>query len=197
FGCLLCIPYIASEVIVMNDIPVFGDTVSITDIQKYSVYFNAGILILVTLISFFIGWHMVMAIGGADMPVVVSMLNSYSGWATAASGFLLNNYAMIVGGALIGSSGAILSYIMCKAMNRSFMSVIFGGFGATPSKTRNQEDEGPKEINPIKTPELARLLMEAHNIAIVPGYGMAVAKAQHVVSELSNILIKAGKEVRF
>ncbi|EMD44799.1 NAD(P) transhydrogenase subunit alpha, putative, partial [Entamoeba histolytica KU27] len=143
FGCLLCIPYIASEVIVMNDIPVFGDTVSITDIQKYSVYFNAGILILVTLISFFIGWHMVMAIGGADMPVVVSMLNSYSGWATAASGFLLNNYAMIVGGALIGSSGAILSYIMCKAMNRSFMSVIFGGFGATPSKTRNQEDEGP------------------------------------------------------
>ncbi|BFU19429.1 NADP transhydrogenase b-specific alpha subunit putative [Entamoeba histolytica] len=197
FGCLLCIPYIASEVIVMNDIPVFGDTVSITDIQKYSVYFNAGILILVTLISFFIGWHMVMAIGGADMPVVVSMLNSYSGWATAASGFLLNNYAMIVGGALIGSSGAILSYIMCKAMNRSFMSVIFGGFGATPSKTRNQEDEGPKEANTIQTPELAKLLMEAHNIAIVPGYGMAVAKAQHVVASLAEELIKAGKEVRF
>ncbi|EKE39737.1 pyridine nucleotide transhydrogenase alpha subunit, putative, partial [Entamoeba nuttalli P19] len=191
FGCLLCIPYIIFEYLTLND------STLISNLETYSVYINGGILIVVIIISFFIGWHMVMAIGGADMPVVVSMLNSYSGWATAASGFLLNNYAMIVGGALIGSSGAILSYIMCKAMNRSFMSVIFGGFGATPSKTRNQEDEGPKEANTIQTPELAKLLMEAHNIAIVPGYGMAVAKAQHVVASLAEELIKAGKEVRF
>jgi len=182
-----------------NDKSLFGDAWAVADIQKYSVYINCGILITVTLISFFIGWHMVMAIGGADMPVVISMLNSYSGWATAASGFLLNNYAMIVGGALIGSSGAILSYIMCKAMNRGFLSVIFGGFGSAPAKKgkKGEEEEQPKVHTEINCHDFAKQLVDAHNIAIIPGYGMAVSKAQHVVAELSNILTKAGKTVRF
>ncbi|KAL7711956.1 proton-translocating NAD(P)(+) transhydrogenase [Entamoeba marina] len=188
---VLCMPFIAFEFLTLND------KTDIANLSDIALYVNCAILIIVTLMSFFIGWHMVMAIGGADMPVVVSMLNSYSGWATAASGFLLNNYAMIVGGALIGSSGAILSYIMCKAMNRSFLSVIFGGFGAVKQSAVSVDDDSPREINPIQSQEVAKLLMESQNIAIVPGYGMAVAKAQHVVAELADLLIRSGKQVRF
>jgi len=151
-------------------------------------------LYIMTAISCFIGVMLVMAIGGADMPVVVSMLNSYSGWAAAAAGFMLGNDLLIVTGALVGSSGAILSIIMCEAMNRSFWSVIFGGFGDAPS--------GPaKEMTGIVTDmnheEVADLVKEAKSVVIVPGYGMAVAKAQFPVFELVELLKKQGKEVRF
>ncbi|ELP88204.1 NADP transhydrogenase subunit alpha, putative [Entamoeba invadens IP1] len=202
-GCLLVIPYIAVEYISLNDYNIIDDNPdTMHDIQYNSVFINMAILMVVTIISFFIGWHLVMAIGGADMPVVISMLNSYSGWATAAAGFLLNNYAMIVSGALIGSSGAILSYIMCAAMNRGFLSVILGiGTHKTETAaspvTKNEKDTGNKEVNPIEVGEFAKLLVDSHKIAIVPGYGMAVAKAQHVVAELANMLTKAGKTVNF
>ncbi|MGB0847804.1 MAG: Re/Si-specific NAD(P)(+) transhydrogenase subunit beta [Thiolinea sp.] len=160
------------------------------------MYLNhAGIwtLILMTLIAFVIGAHLVMAIGGADMPVVVSMLNSYSGWAAAATGFMLGNDLLIVTGALVGSSGAILSYIMCKAMNRSFLSVILGGFGNTSGPA--QEIDG--EMVAIDAEGVASALNEADSIVIIPGYGMAVAQAQGAISELTQRLRAQGKNVRF
>ncbi|KAF3982583.1 MAG: Re/Si-specific NAD(P)(+) transhydrogenase subunit beta [Methylococcales symbiont of Hymedesmia sp. n. MRB-2018] len=150
-------------------------------------------LLLMTLIALAFGVHMVMAIGGADMPVVVSMLNSYSGWAAAATGFMLSNDLLIVTGALVGSSGAILSYIMCKAMNRHFLSVIAGGFGSSGGQAAKVEGD----VNSIENDETVRLLSEAKNIMIIPGYGMAVAQAQHTVNEISKLLRKKGKTVRF
>lgn len=156
---------------------------------------GAGIwtLLLMTLLAFFIGYHLIMGIGGADMPVVVSMLNSYSGWAAAAIGFSLSNDLLIVVGALVGSSGAILSYIMCKAMNRSFVSVILGGFGGTTGPA--MEISG--EQIAIDAEGVANALNDADSVIIVPGYGMAVAQAQGAVSELTRKLRASGKEVRF
>ena len=150
-------------------------------------------LVLLAALGFFIGYHLIMGIGGADMPVVVSMLNSYSGWAAAAIGFSLGNDLLIVVGALVGSSGAILSYIMCKAMNRSFISVILGGFGGATGEQMAVEGE---QIA-IDADGVAMALNEADSIVIVPGYGMAVAQAQQSVSELTRKLRAAGKEVRF
>jgi NAD(P) transhydrogenase subunit beta len=150
-------------------------------------------LFLMTLAALFIGYHLIMGIGGADMPVVVSMLNSYSGWAAAAIGFSLGNDLLIVVGALVGSSGAILSYIMCKAMNRSFVSVILGGFGGTTGP--QMEVEGEQVA--IDADGVATALNEADSVIIVPGYGMAVAQAQAAVSELTNKLRAKGKNVRF
>jgi NAD(P) transhydrogenase subunit beta len=142
---------------------------------------------------------MVMAIGGADMPVVVSMLNSYSGWAAAATGFMLANDLLIVTGALVGSSGAILSYIMCRAMNRNFISVIAGGFGtgggSTPTATTGEQPAG--EVVAVSAVETAELLRSAKNVIIVPGYGMAVAQAQHTVYEITKLLRERGVNVRF
>ncbi|KLK90823.1 pyridine nucleotide transhydrogenase [Microvirga vignae] len=156
---------------------------------------GAGIWTLVgmTLLAFFIGYHLIMGIGGADMPVVVSMLNSYSGWAAAAIGFTLGNDLLIVTGALVGSSGAILSYIMCQAMNRSFISVILGGFGTTAGPVMAIAGE---QIA-IDADGVATALEEADSIVIVPGYGMAVAQAQQSVSELTRRLRAKGKQVRF
>jgi NAD(P) transhydrogenase subunit beta len=151
-------------------------------------------LLIMTGIALVFGVHMVMAIGGADMPVVVSMLNSYSGWAAAATGFMLSNDLLIVTGALVGSSGAILSYIMCKAMNRHFLSVIAGGFGSAGGGEA-AEIEG--EVNPIDAEETAQLLRDSKNIVIIPGYGMAVAQAQHTVNEITKLLVSQGKKVRF
>ncbi len=159
-------------------------------------YFNTGgffPLFLMTLAALFIGYHLIMGIGGADMPVVVSMLNSYSGWAAAAIGFSLGNDLLIVVGALVGSSGAILSYIMCKAMNRSFISVILGGFGGAAGPAMEVEGE---QIA-IDAEGVATALDEADSIIIIPGYGMAVAQAQQSVSELTKRLRAKGKEVRF
>jgi NAD(P) transhydrogenase subunit beta len=153
-------------------------------------------LIIMTVIALVFGIHMVMAIGGADMPVVVSMLNSYSGWAAAATGFMLGNDLLIVTGALVGSSGAILSYIMCRAMNRKFLAVIAGGFGTgggTPAATG--EDQG--EVVPIFPDETADLLADAKEVMIIPGYGMAVAQAQHIVHEITETLRDKGVNVRF
>lgn len=150
-------------------------------------------LALMTVMALFIGYHLIMGIGGADMPVVVSMLNSYSGWAAAAIGFSLGNDLLIVVGALVGSSGAILSYIMCKAMNRSFISVILGGFGGSAGPA--MEVEG--EQKPIDVDGVAQALNEADSVIIIPGYGMAVAQAQQNVAELTRKLRAAGKEVRF
>lgn len=152
-------------------------------------------LMIMTAIALVFGIHMVMAIGGADMPVVVSMLNSYSGWAAAATGFMLSNDLLIVTGALVGSSGAILSYIMCRAMNRNFISVIAGGFGTGSGNGPAAEIEG--EVVPISTEETAQLLRDAKSIMIVPGYGMAVAQAQHTVNEITKLLRGKGKTVRF
>jgi NAD(P) transhydrogenase subunit beta len=141
---------------------------------------------------------MVMAIGGADMPVVVSMLNSYSGWAAAATGFMLQNNLLIVTGALVGSSGAILSYIMCRAMNRRFLAVIAGGFGTEGGKPAAAGGTAPAgEVSPIQAAETAELLREAKNVIIVPGYGMAVAQAQHTVYEITKLLRDKGVNVRF
>ena len=156
-------------------------------------------LIVMTVIALLFGVHMVMAIGGADMPVVVSMLNSYSGWAAAATGFMLNNDLLIVTGALVGSSGAILSYIMCTAMNRNFISVIAGGFGSgagTPAK-QGEASTPQGEVVPISATETAELLREAKRVIIVPGYGMAVAQAQHTVNQITQVLRAKGVEVRF
>ena len=150
-------------------------------------------LIVMTALAFFIGYHLIMGIGGADMPVVVSMLNSYSGWAAAAIGFSLSNDLMIVVGALVGSSGAILSYIMCKAMNRSFISVILGGFGGTAGP----QMEVTGEQIAIDAEGVAAALNEADSVIIIPGYGMAVAQAQQSVSELTRKLRAKGKTVRF
>ena len=159
-------------------------------------YLQSGSLLpvaIMTLMAFFIGFHLIMGIGGADMPVVVSMLNSYSGWAAAAIGFSLGNDLLIVVGALVGSSGAILSYIMCKAMNRSFVSVILGGFGGTVGPAMEVEGE---QIA-IDADGVAAALNDADSVIIIPGYGMAVAQAQQAVSELTKRLRGQGKEVRF
>jgi len=156
-------------------------------------------LLIMTGVAGLLGVHLVLAIGGADMPVVVSMLNSYSGWAAAAAGFMLGNDLLIITGALVGSSGAILSYIMCKAMNRSFWSVIFGGFGAdegaAPAKREGSEPQG--EVTSVTASETAALLREAKQVVIVPGYGMAVAHAQYPVYEIAALLQKQGIKVRF
>ncbi|MDD2720319.1 MAG: Re/Si-specific NAD(P)(+) transhydrogenase subunit beta [Gallionella sp.] len=155
-------------------------------------------LIVMTVIALLFGIHMVMAIGGADMPVVVSMLNSYSGWAAAATGFMLNNDLLIVTGALVGSSGAILSYIMCRAMNRNFFSVIAGGFGGgAPAKKSGEAAQPQGEVTPISATETAELLKDAKNVIIVPGYGMAVAQAQHTVNAITQVLREHGVNVRF
>ena len=156
-------------------------------------------LFVMTAIALLFGVHMVMAIGGADMPVVVSMLNSYSGWAAAATGFMLSNDLLIVVGALVGSSGAILSYIMCNAMNRSFISVIAGGFGTTSAKPKSADGgtEPAGEVNPILALETAEMLRDAKSVIIVPGYGMAVAQAQHTVFEITRHLREQGVKVRF
>ena len=155
-------------------------------------------LIVMTAIALLFGIHMVMAIGGADMPVVVSMLNSYSGWAAAATGFMLSNDLLIVTGALVGSSGAILSYIMCRAMNRNFISVIAGGFGTSGGTVVAPADGQPAgEVQPISSVETAELLKEAKSVIIVPGYGMAVAQAQHTVYEITKHLREKGVNIRF
>ncbi len=152
-------------------------------------------LLVMTVIALLFGVHLVAAIGGADMPVVISMLNSYSGWAAAASGFMLNNDLLIVTGALVGSSGAILSYIMCKAMNRSFISVIAGGFGNAPAAAKKDEEMG--EYHELKSNEVADLLKNSSSVIITPGYGMAVAQAQNAVAALTEKLKARGIEVRF
>ena len=154
-------------------------------------------LLIMTAIALIFGIHMVMAIGGADMPVVVSMLNSYSGWAAAATGFMLSNDLLIVTGALVGSSGAILSYIMCKAMNRKFFAVIAGGFGTPKASAGGGSTEVEGEATPIESDEVVGLLKDAKEVMIIPGYGMAVAQAQHSVRELVAKLRAKGTNVRF
>lgn len=154
-------------------------------------------LLIMTGIALLFGIHMVMAIGGADMPVVVSMLNSYSGWAASATGFMLGNDLLIVVGALVGSSGAILSYIMCRAMNRNFISVIAGGFGTDTSSGSSEAAEDQGEVVSVETDEVADMLTGAKEVMIIPGYGMAVAQAQHTVNEITQILRKKGVNVRF
>jgi len=151
-------------------------------------------LLIMTVIALLLGWHLVASIGGGDMPVVISMLNSYSGWAAAAAGFMLSNDLLIVVGALVGSSGAILSYIMCKAMGRSFISVIAGGFGGAPVSTEEKDYGDYRETNAT---EVAELLKNASSVVITPGYGMAVAQAQYPVADLTARLRKLGVNVRF
>ena len=168
-------------------------------INAHSISDGMTPLIVMTAIALLFGIHMVMAIGGADMPVVVSMLNSYSGWAAAATGFMLSNDLLIVVGALVGSSGAILSYIMCRAMNRSFISVIAGGFGTgggTPAP-KGDAAQPAGEVVPISSAETAELLREAKSVIIVPGYGMAVAQAQHTVFEITKLLRERKVNIRF
>ena len=152
-------------------------------------------LIAMTALALLLGFHLVAAIGGGDMPVVVSMLNSYSGWAAAAAGFMLDNDLLIIVGSLVGSSGAILSYIMCKAMNRSFISVIAGGFGSDGGVTGEERDYG--EHREVRADEVAELLADARSVVITPGYGMAVAQAQYPVAEMTRKLREKGVEVRF
>ena len=154
-------------------------------------------LIVMTVLTMVFGIHMVAAIGGADMPVVISMLNSYSGWAAAATGFMLSNDLLIVTGALVGSSGAILSYIMCRAMNRNFVSVIAGGFGTTSGSSSPAGASYQGDVKTIDIGETAQLLKTAKEVMIIPGYGMAMAQAQHAVSEISKTLIERGVNVRF
>ncbi len=156
---------------------------------------NAWLLGAMTILALALGWHLVASIGGGDMPVVVSMLNSYSGWAAAAAGFMLNNDLLIITGALVGSSGAYLSYIMCKAMNRSFISVIAGGFGGDGEVVGEKKDYG--EHRETSAVEVAELLKNAREVVITPGYGMAVAQAQYPVAELTSHLRKHGVNVRF
>jgi len=154
-------------------------------------------LLVMTVLALLFGINMVMAIGGADMPVVVSMLNSYSGWAASATGFMLNNDLLIVVGALVGSSGAILSYIMCKAMNRKFINVIAGGFGGETAAPAAGSAQPAGEVTAVSAAETAELLAESKNVIIVPGYGMAVAQAQHTVYEITKFLREKGVNVRF
>ena len=154
-------------------------------------------LLIMTGIALLFGIHMVMAIGGADMPVVVSMLNSYSGWAASATGFMLSNDLLIVTGALVGSSGAILSYIMCRAMNRKFIAVIAGGFGTTSGGSSSASVEEQGEVIALQAPEVAALLLESKEVMIIPGYGMAVAQAQHIVNEITKTLKSKKINVRF
>ncbi|MCP1771924.1 NAD(P) transhydrogenase subunit beta [Neisseria perflava] len=154
-------------------------------------------LLLMTVIALAFGWHLVASIGGADMPVVVSMLNSYSGWAAAAAGFMLSNDLLIVTGALVGSSGAILSYIMCQAMNRSFISVIAGGFGSDGGAAASSGSEELGEYREVSAEGVAEMLKNAGSVIITPGYGMAVAQAQYPVAEITELLRQNGTEVRF
>jgi H+-translocating NAD(P) transhydrogenase subunit beta len=167
-------------------------------LQAHTLAAGTLALVVMTVAGLLFGVHMVMAIGGADMPVVVSMLNSYSGWAAAATGFMLSNDLLIVVGALVGSSGAILSYIMCRAMNRNFISVIAGGFGTGGGTVAKKADGEPAgEVTAISATETAELLREAKSVIIVPGYGMAVAQAQHTVYEITKLLREKGVNVRF
>jgi H+-translocating NAD(P) transhydrogenase subunit beta len=162
--------------------------------------FDAGMpaLLIMTFLALLLGIHLVMAIGGGDMPVVVSLLNSYSGWAAAAAGFMLSNDLLIITGALVGSSGAILSYIMCRAMNRSIWSVVLGGFGAEPAKPAAGGAAAPAgKVNEATVDQVAELLLAARSVIIVPGYGMAVAQAQHPVKEISSLLIEKGIACRY
>jgi NAD(P) transhydrogenase subunit beta len=161
----------------------------------YVVTPELWLLIAVTALALLLGWHLVASIGGGDMPVVVSMLNSYSGWAAAAAGFLLSNDLLIVTGALVGSSGAYLSYIMCRAMNRSFISVIAGGFGIEKPAAEGEEETG--EIQEMDAASVAEMLAAADSVIITPGYGMAVAQAQYPVAELASQLAAKGVKVRF
>jgi NAD(P) transhydrogenase subunit beta len=154
-------------------------------------------LLIMTAIASVLGVHLVMAIGGADMPVVISMLNSYSGWAAAAAGFMLSNDLLIITGALVGSSGAILSYIMCRAMNRSFISVILGGFGGGSGTGATETEAVDGEVKQASADETADLLQQAKSVIIVPGYGMAVAQAQHSLAEITKQLRERGVQVRF
>jgi len=169
-------------------------------LQAHDIQAGMLPLLVMTVIALLFGIHMVMAIGGADMPVVVSMLNSYSGWAAAATGFMLSNDLLIVVGALVGSSGAILSYIMCRAMNRNFISVIAGGFGTgggAPAAAGGAAEQPAGEVTAVSAAETAEMLREAKNVIIVPGYGMAVAQAQHTVFEITKLLREKGVNVRF
>ena len=160
------------------------------DHQQATIY-----LLIMTVLAMLFGIHMVAAIGGADMPVVISMLNSYSGWAAAATGFMLSNDLLIVTGALVGSSGAILSYIMCRAMNRQFISVIAGGFGTASGSSSGPSVEG--EVQTIDTAGVAELLSQAKEVMVIPGYGMATAQAQHAIADIAKTLIEKGLNVRF
>ncbi|MDB6368840.1 NAD(P)(+) transhydrogenase (Re/Si-specific) subunit beta, partial [Photorhabdus bodei] len=167
----------------------------ITFVKTESTGLQVFTLLLMTAIALVFGWHLVASIGGADMPVVVSMLNSYSGWAAAAAGFMLSNDLLIVTGALVGSSGAILSYIMCKAMNRSFISVIAGGFGTDGSSTGDEQEMG--EYRETTAEDVAELLKNSTSVIITPGYGMAVAQAQYPVHDITDKLREKGVNVRF
>ncbi len=173
----------------------FGMTAAYIMVPRDDMVLRQGLLGAMTILALFLGWHLVSSIGGGDMPVVVSMLNSYSGWAAAAAGFLLNNDLLIITGALVGSSGAYLSYIMCRAMNRSFISVIAGGFGVETGTVASDVDYG--EHREITAEAAAEMLSEAHSVIITPGYGMAVAQAQYPVAELTSQLRKKGVDVRF
>ncbi|SUC31465.1 NAD(P) transhydrogenase subunit beta [Providencia rettgeri] len=164
-------------------------------VKTESVGLQVFLMLIMTVIALAFGWHLVASIGGADMPVVVSMLNSYSGWAAAAAGFMLSNDLLIVTGALVGSSGAILSYIMCKAMNRSFISVIAGGFGTDGSSTGTEEEMG--EYRESTAEEVAEMLKNSTSVIITPGYGMAVAQAQYPVADITTKLRERGIKVRF
>ncbi|MCL4779166.1 MAG: Re/Si-specific NAD(P)(+) transhydrogenase subunit beta [Gammaproteobacteria bacterium] len=167
-------------------------------LQAHDIAAGMTPLVVMTVIALLFGIHMVMAIGGADMPVVVSMLNSYSGWAAAATGFMLSNDLLIVTGALVGSSGAILSYIMCRAMNRNFISVIAGGFGTGDGAAPAAAGAQPAgEVTSVSAAETAELLSAAKSVVIIPGYGMAVAQAQHTVYEITRLLRDRGVNVRF
>ncbi|MEZ5184832.1 MAG: Re/Si-specific NAD(P)(+) transhydrogenase subunit beta [Candidatus Nanopelagicales bacterium] len=173
----------------------FAMTVGYVMVPRDDMVLRQSLLGVMTVLALFLGWHLVASIGGGDMPVVVSMLNSYSGWAAAAAGFLLNNDLLIITGALVGSSGAYLSYIMCEAMNRSFISVISGGFGVEAGTVSSDVDYG--EHREINAEGAAELLTEAHSVVITPGYGMAVAQAQYPVAELTRLLRDKGVDVRF
>lgn len=164
-------------------------------VKTDSVGLQVFVMLIMTVIALAFGWHLVASIGGADMPVVVSMLNSYSGWAAAAAGFMLSNDLLIVTGALVGSSGAILSYIMCKAMNRSFVSVIAGGFGTDGSSTGSEEEMG--EYRETTAEEVAEMLKNSTSVIITPGYGLAVAQAQYPVHDITAKLRERGINVRF